>query len=187
MVWTIITDSAVKRGKWSSLDLIWKKPDRVYFSFIGVIFRIYERMRLHWVACLFRCEWVRVRGVCFYPMWTWSRSQLPFSRYEDKSGANGKTIPSTPRVTWMFKFHLDVKLVESIRKAFKDVQDLHAHIFWSDSTVALSWIKSVDIKSTNRVQEIRRLSDPKDWKYCLTEKTPCMLHCFKRRIDIGNW
>ena len=74
---------------------------------------------------------------------------------------------------------ISVRLVECIRKALHDVLDIHAHIFWSDSTVALSWIRSVEKEYEqfveNRVQEIRRLSNPKDWKYCPTMENPAVI------------
>ena len=113
-------------------------------------------------------------GVCVYIL------------YEHEAGVNCHLVASKTRVVPITKQTIprlellgcliSVRLVESIRKALQDVLNIHAYIFWSDSTVALSWIRSVDKEYKqfveNRVEEIRRLSCPNDWKYCPTKENP---------------
>ena len=54
-----------------------------------------------------------------------------------------------------------------IKRALK--ADLEIYV-WSDSTITLHWLKSVDVRwktfVENRVQEIREHTDPVQWKYC---------------------
>ena len=106
--------------------------------------------------------------------------------YEHETGVSCYLVALKTRVVPMTKHsipHVEllgclilVRLVKCSQKALQDVLDIHAHIFWSDSMVALSWIRSVEKEYKqfveNRVQEIGRLSNPKDWKYCPTKKNP---------------
>ena len=47
-------------------------------------------------------------------------------------------------------------------------------MYWSDSTVALFWIKNVNKEYKqfveNRVQEIRKLAAPEYWNHCPTHE-----------------
>lgn len=59
-----------------------------------------------------------------------------------------------------------------------NVNDISVHC-WTDSTVALSWIKSSALRwkpfVSNRVQEIQTLTDPTVWKHCPGKENPADL------------
>jgi hypothetical protein len=101
--------------------------------------------------------------------------------YEHEAGVKCNLVASKTRVAPMSEQSIprlellgcliSARLVDNIRKALQDVLKIHAIFFWSDSTVALSWIRSV-CKEYKQFVENRRLTDPKDWRYCPTKDNP---------------
>ena len=66
------------------------------------------------------------------------------------------------------------RLTENIKKAVEEIIKIDDEMYWSDSTVALFWIKNVNKEYKqfveNRVQEIRKLAAPEHWNHCPTHE-----------------
>ena len=62
--------------------------------------------------------------------------------------------------------------MDSVKLALKEELKFDKSYYWSDSKIRLSWIKSAEEKynifAENRVQEIRNLTDIKQWFYAGT-------------------
>jgi len=71
---------------------------------------------------------------------------------------------------------VSVKLTHSVKQALEDVLQITNIVYWTDSTVALSWIRGVTKEYKqfiqNRVTEIRKLSPVDCWRYCPTKENP---------------
>ena len=68
------------------------------------------------------------------------------------------------------------RLVKAIEEALKCEVPLKKITCWSDSEVALCWIRGIDKEweqfVQNRVQEIRSLLPVESWRYCPTDSNP---------------
>ena len=77
--------------------------------------------------------------------------------------------------------------MNTVYDALKYQIQITRHIYWNDSMVSISWIKAhkgefkVFIK--NRVQEIRKNSNPKDWCYCQSSNNSADLPTRERTIE----
>ena len=64
----------------------------------------------------------------------------------------------------------------SVKLALKEELKFDKSYYWTDSKITLSWIKSVEKEHNvfveNRVQEIRKLTDLKEWFYVDTLNNP---------------
>jgi hypothetical protein len=121
--------------------------------------------------------------------------------YEHEAGVKCNLVASKTRVAPMSEQSIprlellgcliSARLVDNIRKALQDFLKIHAIFFWSDSTVALNWIGSVckEYKQfvENRVQEIRRLTDPNDWRYCPTKDNPADIASSGKSVSNDKW
>ena len=68
------------------------------------------------------------------------------------------------------------RLVKAIEEALKCEVPLKKITCWSDSEVALCWIRGIDKEwkqfVQNRVKEIRSLLPVESWRYCPTDSNP---------------
>ena len=82
---------------------------------------------------------------------------------------------SIPRLELLSSLLL-TELMQSLCTAIKDVISIKKNNFWSDSEVALSWIKGEGKQwkpwVQNRVQKIREMSDVDVWYHVCTELNP---------------
>ncbi|XP_055924888.1 uncharacterized protein LOC129956901 [Argiope bruennichi] len=85
-----------------------------------------------------------------------------------------KTI-SIPRLELMSAL-LAARLSNKISKAIKYPL---THYFWTDSSITYFWIKGAPSRFKpfvkNRIQEIQRFTDPKDWRHCPGKDNPADL------------
>ena len=68
------------------------------------------------------------------------------------------------------------RLVTAVEGALKCEVLVKKITCWSDSEVALCWIRGIDkewkLSVQNRVKEIRSLLPVESWRYCLTDSNP---------------
>ena len=110
---------------------------------------------------------------------------VAYLRSEDEEGkihislVTSKTKVTPLKVVTLPRLELMSALIGSrislrIKTALKD-PNLKV-IFWLDSTIALHWIKSNDVRwktfVENRVQEIRDTTDPVQWRHCPGKDNP---------------
>ncbi|GFY08897.1 uncharacterized protein TNCV_4660891 [Trichonephila clavipes] len=85
-----------------------------------------------------------------------------------------KTL-SIPRLELMGAF-LSARLSDKIATAF--ILPV-SRFYWTDSSITCSWIKGYFNKhkvfEKNRIKEIQKLSDPKEWRYCKGKDNPADL------------
>lgn len=71
---------------------------------------------------------------------------------------------------------VSARLSKSVRKALDDALKIHSIVYWSDSAVALAWIRSPTKEYKqflqNRLTEIRKTAPENSWRYCLTQENP---------------
>ena len=70
------------------------------------------------------------------------------------------------------------KLASTLHEAFKNELKITSTTFWIDSLVSLSWIrtnKELKAFENNRVQQIKQVSLPHQWKYVPTKQNPADL------------
>ena len=71
---------------------------------------------------------------------------------------------------------LTAKLSQSVKNALDSVIKIDSTIYWSDSMVALAWIRNTagEFKQfiQNRVSQIRKLASVEFWRYCPTKSNP---------------
>ena len=77
--------------------------------------------------------------------------------------------------------------MNTVYNALKSQIQISGRTYRSDSMVTISWIKTYKkefkIFVENRVQEIRKNSNPKDWYYCESSNNPADLLTRKRTIE----
>ena len=60
--------------------------------------------------------------------------------------------------------------MDSVKKSLPKVLNISEVFLWTDSQITLEWIKAENKEfqtfAENRVQEIRKLTDSRDWYYC---------------------
>ena len=109
-----------------------------------------------------------------------------YLRCEHKSETHCNLIASKTRVSPMASHTIprlellacliSAKLARSVQQALEGVVVINNIVYWTDSTVALSWIKGVTREYKqfvqNRVNEIRRLTPVDSWRYCPTDQNP---------------
>ena len=82
---------------------------------------------------------------------------------------------SIPRLELLSSLLL-TELMQSLSTAIKDVVSIEKKYFWSDSEVALAWIKGEGKqwkpRVQNRVQNIREMSNVDVWYHVCTELNP---------------
>ena len=71
---------------------------------------------------------------------------------------------------------VSARLAHSLKEALEGSIEIRNVVYWTDSTVALSWIKGVTKEYKqfvqNRATEIRKLTQVDCWRYCPTEENP---------------
>ena len=90
-----------------------------------------------------------------------------------KSRVSPQQFVSTPRLELCAAL-LGVRLHEIIKRELR--LPIRRSVFWSDSTITLSWISSKSCKFhiyvANRVGEILESTEPAQWKYVPTDLNP---------------
>ena len=78
-------------------------------------------------------------------------------------------------------------LMNTVYNALKNQIQITRRIYWSDSMVTISWIKvykkEFKVFVENRVQEMRKNSNPRDWYYCKSSNNPADLLTHVRTIE----
>ena len=111
-----------------------------------------------------------------------------YIRLEYQSRVHCSLIASKTRVAPMSRMSIPrlellaclvtARLVRSVLEALNNVS-VHSVFYWSDSMVALSWIKGIQKEFKqfvqNRVNEIRKLTSIDSWNYCPTDMNPADL------------
>ena len=94
--------------------------------------------------------------------------------------AKSRVVPARkkftiPRTELLGNFIL-AKLMTNVRQALKEELVIDNFLCWSDSSIALSWIRSYkkELKpfEENRVVEIRKHASPLNWFHCRSEENP---------------
>ena len=112
-----------------------------------------------------------------------------YAKYESEGTTKVSLVMSKTRVAPISKLSIPrlelmsclilSRLMESVKEALQPIVKIKDTHYWSDSVTALYWIKGTDkdwsIFFDNRVQEIRRLSSPKQWKHCPGKENPADL------------
>ena len=88
----------------------------------------------------------------------------------------GETIPRLELLSALIL----ARLMNTVKVALKEVVEINRTLYWLDSQIALWWIFGTDKEFNqfvqHRVIEIRKLSNPEDWRYCPTDLNPA--DCF---------
>ena len=84
----------------------------------------------------------------------------------------GETIPRLELLSALIL----ARLMNTVKVALKEVVEINRTVYWLDSQIALWWIFGTDKEFNqfvqHRVIEIRKLSNPEDWRYCPTDLNP---------------
>ena len=114
------------------------------------------------------CVYLRYKsGDAFYSTLVASKTRVaPTSK---------QTIPRLELLSCL----VSARLTNKVRSALEEVIKIDEVVYWSDSSVAIHWIRSnhKEYKQfvENRVQEIRHLTAPEAWRYCPTQENPADL------------
>ena len=77
--------------------------------------------------------------------------------------------------------------MNTVYSALNNRIQMTSRIYWSDSMVTISWIKAYKrefkVFVENRVHDIRKNSNPKDWYYCESSNNSADLLTRKRTIE----
>ena len=117
-------------------------------------------------------------GACVYIVYRFKNGESEVCLVTAKSRVaplKGETIP---RLEFLAALIL-ARLITNVSEAVKDVIDIQNVTCWTDSQIALFWVqntqKSLKPFLQSRVEEIRKLVPPSQWKYCPTKQNPAVL------------
>ena len=117
-------------------------------------------------------------GACVYIVYRLKNGESKVCLVTAKSRVaplKGETIP---RLELLASLIL-ARLITNVSEAVKDVIDIQNVTCWTDSQIALFWVrntqKSLKPFLQSRVEEIRKLVPPNQWKYCPTKQNPADL------------
>ena len=113
-------------------------------------------------------------GACIYIRYE-SGSETHYQLVTSKTRVCPMKLQTMPRLE-LLACLITARLITQVHEALKCVVQIDNRYCWSDSSVALAWIRSTSKEYQpsvqNRVNEIRKLTSPECWRYCLTSCNP---------------
>lgn len=117
-------------------------------------------------------------GACVYVRSEWRSGKITVKLLTSKSRVAPLKSITMPRLELLGNLLLS-RLVKSVVVALEKELSFDKILFWTDSTITLSWIKATSKEFVpfveNRLKEIRNNSDAGNWNYVNTEKNPADL------------
>ena len=108
--------------------------------------------------------------------------------------AKSRVVPikkklTIPRKELLGNFILAKSMIV-VNKALSDELVINDKFYWTDSMITLSWIKAENKEFKtfvqNRVNSIRKLSNPKNWFYVNTKQNPADIITREKDFDLEN-
>lgn len=117
-------------------------------------------------------------GACVYIVYRLKNGESEVSLITAKSRVTPLKGETIPRLELLASLIL-ARLITNVSEAVKDVIDIQNVTCWTDSQIALFWIRNTQktLKPflQSRVEEIRKLVPANQWKYCPTKQNPADL------------
>ena len=111
-------------------------------------------------------------GACVYIRSILKSGSIKVSLFTAKSRVAPLKEETIPRLELLGNLLL-ARLISSVKNAYH--LPFHKTFLWTDSKVTLAWIRSNREYKTfvqNRLNEIRKITNPSDWFYCTTKENP---------------